>query len=275
MKDGDVCGLGNINVPCSWIGIVKNKRMKESKNESPYILRCFEQLTNDTIDVPVSLPDGKIWFRCIGDYDHDQAQYAYSLDGKEFKTMGRMMPLSYQLITFQGSRHALFAFNVKGQKGGYAEFDNFTVEEPMADRSQNIPYNKVVHIINKATNRPAIALKHGLLHDTRVGDKSLLTQFRVIDRGVGLVSLQCADGRFVKVYGNGLPGDVRFTDKGEEAEIFLWQDYLDHDFMLLSMDNHKYLGKSPTTGSPYSMDFPGADPARKNGAVLYWEEVVE
>lgn len=275
MKDGDVCGLGNINVPCSWIGIVKNERMKESKNESPYILRCFEQLTNDTIDVPVSLPDGKIWFRCIGDYDHDQAQYAYSLDGKEFKTMGRMMPLSYQLITFQGSRHALFAFNVKGQKGGYAEFDNFTVEEPMADRSQNIPYNKVVHIINKATNRPAIALKHGLLHDTRVGDKSLLTQFRVIDRGVGLVSLQCADGRFVKVYGNGLPGDVRFTDKGEEAEIFLWQDYLDHDFMLLSMDNHKYLGKSPTTGSPYSMDFPGADPARKNGAVLYWEEVVE
>ena len=24
LKDGDVCGLGNINVPCSWIGIVKN-----------------------------------------------------------------------------------------------------------------------------------------------------------------------------------------------------------------------------------------------------------
>ena len=23
MKDGDVCGLGNINVPCSWIGLVK------------------------------------------------------------------------------------------------------------------------------------------------------------------------------------------------------------------------------------------------------------
>ena len=24
MKDGDVAGLGNINVPCSWIGIVKD-----------------------------------------------------------------------------------------------------------------------------------------------------------------------------------------------------------------------------------------------------------
>jgi hypothetical protein len=54
--------------------------------------------------------------------------------------------------------------------------------------------------------------------------------------------------------------------------VFLWQDYLDHDFMLLSLKNQKYLGKSPTTGSPYSMDFTGADPARRNGAVLHWEE---
>jgi hypothetical protein len=199
-------------------------------------------------------------------------QYAYSTDGKEFKTLGSMMPLTYQLITFQGSRHALFSFNVKGQKGGYAEFDNFTVEEPMADRSKNIPYGKTIRIINKATNRPAIALKHGMLYDTHAGDKSDLTKFKVIDRNLGRVALQCADGRYVKIYGDGLPGDVRFTTDPKEAEMFLWQDYLDHDFMLLSLSNHKYLGKSPTTGSPYSMDFVGSDPARKNGSVLRWEE---
>ena len=34
LKDGDVCGLGNINVPCSWIGIVKNGKA--------LTLRCFE-----------------------------------------------------------------------------------------------------------------------------------------------------------------------------------------------------------------------------------------
>jgi len=263
MKDGDVCGLGNINIPCSWIGIVK-----EGKTLT---LRCFEQLTNDTIDVPVNLADGKIYLRSIGDYDNDQAQYAYSLDGKEFKTLGRMMPLSYQLITFQGSRHALFAFNKNGHNGGYAEFDNFTVEEPMADRSKNIPYGKTIRIINKATGRPAIALKHGVLYDTHVGDKSQLTQFRVIGSN-GTVMLQCADGRYVKVFGDGLPGDVRFTTDPMEAEQFLWQDYLDHDFMLLSLKNHRYLGKSPTTGSPYSMDFAGPDPARRNGSVLRWEE---
>ena len=269
MKDGDVAGLGNINVPCSWIGIVKDGK--------DLTLQCFEQLTNDTTVLKpqtsiLGSQTSRIWLRCIGDYDNDQAQYAYSTDGVTFQTLGRMMPLSYQLISFQGSRHALFAFNHKGLKGGYAEFDNFVVSEPCADRSQNIPYGKTVRIINLATGLPAIALPHGLLHDTHAGDKSRLTQFEIIDRGRGIVSLKCADGRYVKVYGSGLPGDVRFTTNKEEAELFLWQDYLDHEFMLMSMESHRYLGKSPTTGSPYSMDFTGADPARRNGAVFRWEE---
>ena len=265
MKDGDVCGLGNINVPCSWIGIVKNG--------NTLTLQCFEQLTNDTVTVPVILPDGKIWLRMNGDYDNDQAQYAYSTDGETFQTLGRKMPLSYQLLTFQGSRHALFAFNTTGIQGGYAEFDNFTVEEPGADRSQNIPYGKTFRIVNKATGRPAVSDPHGFLYDTRASDMSPRTQFQLIDCGQGKVVLKCADGRYVKVYGEGLAGDVRFTNDEKEAEVFLWQDYLDHDFMLFSLRNHRYIGKSPTTGSPYSMDFTGADPARRNGAVLHWEEV--
>ena len=275
MKDGDVCGLGNINVPCSWIGIVKAG--------NTLTLRCFEQMTNDTVSVPVDLVNGKIFLRMIGDYDNNQAQYAYSTDGENFQTIGRMMPLTYQLITFQGSRHALFAYNIKGKQGGYAEFDSFTVDEPCADRSQNIPYGKTIRIINKATGRPAIALKHGMLHDTHAGDNSELTKFKVIDRGQGKVALQCADGRYVKVYGDGLPGDVRFTNSlapvdqlpttdDVNSTEFLWQDFLDHDFMLLSLKNHKYMGKSPTTGSSYSWDFAGPDPARRNGAVLMWEE---
>ena len=264
MKDGDVAGLGNINVPCSWIGIVKKGNQ--------FTLRCFDQLRNDTINIPVELANDKIWLWCLGDYDNNQAQYAYSLDGMMFRPVGQPMQLPYQLITFQGSRHALFAFNTKGTNGGYAEFDNFTVKEPMADRSKNIPYGKTIRIINKANNRPAIALKHGLLHETTSSDNSEQTKFRVIDRNQGKVILQCADGRYIKVYGEGLPGDVRFTTDEKEAEEFLWQDYLNQEFMLLSLKNHRYLGKSATTGSPYSMDFTGPDPARRNGSILRWEE---
>ena len=268
MKDGDICGLGNINVPCSWIGVMKVG--------NTLTLRSFSQYNADPTlapaVVPVGLPTKKIWLRCIGDYDNDKMQYAYSTDGKTFQNLGQEIPLSYQLITFQGSRHALFAFNVKGKQGGYAEFDNFTVDEPCADRSQNIPYGKTIRIINKATGRPAVCDPHGLLYDTHQGDRSERTQFLVVDKGNGRVALKCVDGRYVKVYGEGLPGDVRFTKDEQEAEVFLWQDYLDHDFMLYSLRNHRYIGKSPTTGSPYSMDFVGPDPARRNGAVLRWED---
>jgi beta-xylosidase len=262
MKDGDVAGLGNINVPCSWIGIVKDGPQT--------ILRCFEQATNDTIDTSVATE--KIWLRMVGDYDHDRAHYEYSLDGTNYQQIGREMPLSYQLITFQGSRHALFAFNHKGKNGGYAEFDNFTVEEPKADRSGNIPYDKTFRIVNLATGKPAIALEHGLLYDTEVGNNSQLTRFRLIDKGQGQVILQCEDGRYIFVSGYGIAGDVRLTTDATKAEVFMWQDYLDHEFMLMSMRTHRYLGKSPTTGSPYSMDFTGADPDRRNGAVFRWEE---
>ena len=266
MKDGDVAGLGNINVPCSWIGI--------TKDEARLHLRCFEQAINDTVTLGIAATDGaikKVWLRMVGDYDHDRAHYEYSLNGEVYHQVGREMPLSYQLISFQGSRHALFAFNHKGQKGGYAEFDNFTVDEPQADRSGNIPYGKTFRMINLSTGKPAIALPHGLLYDTEVSDNSPQTRFHIIDKGQGQVILQCEDGRYVFVSGYGIPGDVRLTSDESKAEVFMWQDYLNHEFMLMSMRTHRYIGKSPTTGSPYSMDFTGADPARKNGAVLRWE----
>ena len=272
MKDGDVAGLGNINVPCSWIGIVKDDQQT--------ILRCFEQATNDTIDTSVTTD--KLWLRIVGNYDHDSAHYEYSLDGEHYQQIGREMPLSYQLISFQGSRHALFAFNYKGKNGGYAEFDNFSVEEPQADRSGNIPYGKTLaspsaadrwfRIINLATEKPMIALPHGLIYDTDASDHSVQTRFRLIDKGQGQVILQCGDGRYVFCSGYGIAGDVRLTTEESKAEVFLWQDYLNHEFMLMSIRTHRYIGKSPTTGSPYSMDFPGADPARRNGAVFRWEE---
>ncbi len=64
---------------------------------------------------------------------------------------------------------------------------------------------------------------------------------------------------------------MKLTTDASKAETFMWQDYLNGEFMLMSMRTHRYLGKSPTTGSPYSMDFAGSDPARKNGAVFRYE----
>ena len=264
LKDGDVAGLGNINVPCSWAGVVKH--------DGRLTLRRFEQLGNDTLDLDVPLDNGRVWLRFTGDFDNDRGRYSYSTDGTVFTDLGDDMVLSYQLITFQGARLSLFAFNTLGRNGGYAEFDNFTVDEPKADRSGYIPFGKTFRIVNLATGLPMHATPHGLVHDTAPDNNTELTRFRVIDRGNGKVNLQCADGRYVFVSGIGLPGDVRLTTDPSKAEEFMWQDYLDGRFMLMSTRTHRYIGKSPTTGSPYSMDFTGSDPARRNGAVLQWEE---
>lgn len=264
LKDGDVAGLGNINVPCSWIGVVKDN--------GNLTLRRFEQLKNDTLDVELPANTDRIWLRLHGDYDVDRARYCYSLDGKSFKPLGDDMTLSYQLITFQGSRPSLFAFNKNGKNGGYAEFDNFTVNEPKADRSGYIPFGKTIRIINLATGLPMNATPHGIVHDTSFGARHPNSEFRLIDRGNGKVLLQCGDGRYVFSAGEGLPGDLRLTDDESKAEEFMWQDYLDKEFMLMSTRTHTYVGKNPTSGSPYSMDYKGADPARRNGAVFRWEE---
>ncbi len=265
LKDGDVAGLGNINIPCSWVGIVKSGKTTT--------LRCFDQHKNDTVDTPLTLNGGKIWLRFEGDFDNDRGYYCYSLDGKDFKRIGNEILLGYQLTTFQGSRLSLFAFNTAGRNGGYAEFDNFQVDEPMADRSANIPYGKTFRLINLADNSVVEATRHGHLYSTHPDNRSASTQFRIIDKGQGQVALQCADGRYVFISGEGLASDVRMTRDASKAALFMWQDMLRSECMLLSMDKHLYVGKDPLNGDPYGCEFKGADPARKNGAVFRWEEV--
>lgn len=269
LKEGDVAGLGNINIPCSWIGLVKG--------EKELSLQWFDQLHNDTLRQEVRLKGQRIWLRAVGNYDDDVMHYEYSTDGVTFQQIGHDIVLGYQLITFQGSRLALFCFNtLAGEAGnsqsGYAEFDDFTVSEPLADRSGNIPFGKTIRIENLSTGRPMVALKHGFLYDTDPQDQSPQTFFRVIDKGQGQVVLQCEDGRYVTIAGEGLAGDIQLTRDERKAERFMWQDYLDHHFMLLSMSRHLYIGKNPLDGSPYSCQFRGSDPNRMNGAVMKWSE---
>lgn len=265
LADGDVAGLGNINMPCSWTGVHKQGKT--------LTLKCFTQHKNDTVCVPLPADTKRVWLMLDGDYDKDQAIYKYSLNGTDFHSIGKQMILSYQLITFQGSRPSLFVFNSQGREGGYAEFDNFTVIEPKANRRGNIPYGKMIRIVNLATGMLAEATAHGVLHDTPAKKDNTRTHFKLIDRGQGKVIVQCADGRYIMAAGIGMPGDVRMTKDVERAEVFMYQDYLDQQFMLLSFNRHTYLCKSPTTGSPYSIDCKGPDPARVNGSVFRWEVV--
>ena len=59
--------------------------------------------------------------------------------------------MTFQLTTFQGVRPALFNFNTSGQPGGYADFDNYTVEEPRARGiEREIPMGKIIALTSGA-----------------------------------------------------------------------------------------------------------------------------
>ena len=264
LKAGDEAGLGAINMPYASLGVVKT--------DKGLALRCYDQNTNKEVVKP--LDKKVVWLRLWGDYDKSQLQYSYSLDGKNWENIGEQMISPYQLKTFQGVRVALYAFNKKNVNGGVADFDNFKVEEPMADRTANLPIGKTVRFFNLADGNLMNATGHGLLHNFwNRKDLSNQVKFVVEDRGQGKVALKAADGRYVYIAGAGLSGDVRLTSDASKAEEFVWQDMLYNHCMLLSLKTQRYVGKHPKDGSPYSADFQGADAGMKNGCVFSWEVV--
>ena len=264
LKAGDEAGLGTINMPYASLGMVKT--------DKGLALRCYDQNTNKEVVKP--LDKRVVWLRLWGDYDKSQLQYSYSLDGKNWENIGEQMISPYQLKTFQGVRVALYAFNKKNVNGGVADFDNFKVEEPMADRTANLPIGKTVRFFNLADGSLMDATRHGLMHSS--GNRKNMSngvKFVVEDRGQGKIALKTADGRYVYIAGAGLSGDVRLTSDASKAEEFVWQDMLYNHCMLLSLKMQRYVGKHTADGSPYSADFQGADAGMKNGCVFAWEIV--
>ena len=265
LKVGDEAGLGAINTPYASLGVVKTDKGLN--------LRCYDQNTNKEVLKPLA-KNKVVWLRLWGDYDKSQLQYSYSLDGKNWENIGDQMLLPYQLKTFQGVRVALYAFNKKDVNGGVADFDDFKVEEPMADRTANLPIGKTIRFFNLADGNLMNATGHGLMHSSwNRKDMSNQVKFVVEDRGKGKIALKTADGRYVYIAGAGLSGDVRLTSDSTKAEEFLWQDMLYNRCMLLSLKTQRYVGKNPMDGSPYSADFQGADAGMKNGCVFSWEIV--
>ena len=264
LKAGDEAGLGAINMPYASLGVVKT--------DKGLALRCYDQNTNKEVVKP--LDKRVVWLRLWGDYDKSQLQYSYSLDGKNWENIGGQMISPYQLKTFQGVRVALYAFNTKNANGGVADFDDFKVEEPMADRTANLPIGKTVRFFNLADGNLMNATRHGVMHNSwNKKDMSNQVKFVVEARGQGKVALKTADGRYVYIAGAGLSGDVRLTADAGKAEEFVWQDMLYNHCMLLSLKTLRYVGKHPKDGSPYSADFQGADAGMKNGCVFAWEIV--
>jgi hypothetical protein len=265
LQPGDTAGLGLLNIPFVTVGLVRTA--------TGQVLRYYDQLADRTLDAPVSA--ARVFLRLTGNYDADVAHFSYSVDGQTFTPVGDEFHLPYQLKTFQGGRYALFAFNAGGNEGGYADFDDFRVDEPLADRSANFPAGKVITLTNLANGTVVWASPRGMLHWARPGTKEateLGARFRVLDRGQGRVALESLAGGYLTVVGAGLSADVRVMAAESAGSLFQWQDMLRGQCMLLSLLTHRYVGVDPANGEPYSADCPGTRPDRKDGTVLVWAE---
>lgn len=57
--------------------------------------------------------------------------------------------------------------------GGYAEFDDFRVEEPLADRSRNIPLGKVGSFLNLSNHQRMQAHPRKMVYSVWKGGKNI------------------------------------------------------------------------------------------------------
>ena len=219
-----------------------------------------------------------LWLRVHCNFDTDEAIFSWSADGKQFTPLGDPFTMTFQLTTFQGVRPALFNFNTSGQPGGYADFDNYVVEEPRARGiEREIPMGKTITLTSGADGSFLAAdTQSNVLVNVAADSADANTpnvRFQVVDLGKGRVALKTANGRFVSAAEDGVSlKDLAGKTPGD-AESFQWINLMRGDTMFMSLANHRYLATKPNEPGPVTATATGPSPARKKGECFKWKAV--
>ncbi len=282
MVAGDTAGLALLSSPYAWIGVVKSEegmtlQMYNSPNRGRGRRGAAAGPANPPTISPAS-PPKHLWLRVHCNFDTDYATFNWSANGREFTPLGNPFTMTFQLTTFQGVRPALFSYNTSGQPGGYADFDNFTVDEPRAmGIEREIPMGKTIVLTSGADGSFLAAdTQNNKLVNLAADAGGAVPQnakFQVIDVGLGRVAFKAANGRFVSA----ADGDVVLKDLAGktpgDAESFQWVNLMRGDTMLMSLTNHRYLATKPNEPGPVTATATGPNPARKGGAEFKWKTV--
>lgn len=250
MKDGDVAGLGLLNLPYATLGV--------EKTVDGLNVALFDQTSGQTTRVPLGA--GRIWLRAECDFLREQASFSYSVDGKHFVAIGGEWTMVFQLTTFQGVRYALFNYNRDGVEGGYADFDSVDIAQPMPrGLMRAIPFGKAIRLASyKAETGLAVT-----------GEKlaaSAPTTFKVKDMGLGRVAL-ASGALYLAVDKKG--GVSLQAGKSGEAHSFQWMETPTGELVLMSIANNRYLRVDPRTGA-VAADSPGPLPDGSDGVRFIW-----
>lgn len=277
---GDHAGLALLNTP--WVGL------EVVKTTDGTTLQYFRGAAaggrrggNAPVSEPIvasTNPPTHLWLRVHCNFDMDQSRFSWSADGKQFTEVGEPFASTFQLTTFQGVRPALFNFNTAGQAGGYADFDNYTVDEPRAHGiEREIPVGKTITLTSGAdgsvlaanTESNVLVNIAGLIVDS----VPPVIKFQVVDLGVGRVALKASNGKFVSVTENGVVLKDLGGKKASDAESFQWINLMRGDTALMTLVNHRYLATKPNQPGPVLANATGPTPARKGGVSFKWKVV--
>ena len=281
MANSDNAGLALLNVPYAWIGVVKSDEATK--------LQMFTASSGgrggggggdaapaNSPTVSPTDPPKHLWLRVYCNFDTDQAIFSWSADGKQFTTLGNPFAMRFQLTTFQGVRPALFNFNTSGQPGGYADFDNYTAEEPRARGiEREIPMGKTIVLSSGADGSLLSADTQNNALVNVAGDANAAipqnARFQVLDVGLGRVALLASSGKFVSASENGVVLKDLAGAKPGDAESFQWVNLMRGDTMLMSLTNHRYLATKPNSPGPITVSALGPTAARKGGECFKWK----
>jgi xylan 1,4-beta-xylosidase len=279
---GDTAGLALLSSPYAWIGVVKTSaettlQMLDTTGSGGGRRGAPAAPTNPPAMGPTN-PPKHLWLRVACNFDTDEAVFSWSADGKEFQPLGKPFTMTFQLRTFQGVRPALFNFNTSGQPGGYADFDNYVVEEPRARGIERmIPLGKTITLTSGADGSLLVAdtQNHVLVNVAADTAGAVLqnAKFQVIDLGSGRVALKAANARFVSAAGEAVVLKDPAGKNPGDAESFQWVNLMRGDTMLMSLVNHRYLATKPNEPGPVTVNATGPLPARKGGECFKWRAV--
>jgi hypothetical protein len=257
--------LALLSAPYAWIGLVKTDQGITAER--------FDQTDRKTNSAPTNAPH--VWLRVACNFDTEKAVFSWSADGKEFASLGDPFTMAFQLITFQGVRFALFNYNTSGKPGGFADFDNFKVDEPRAfGIERTVPVGKIIVLTSGADGSLLSMDTQGVTLVNVAAGAPVADgrnfHIRVVDLGKGRVALKAFNGRFVSAAGEEVSLKDLASERPGDAESFQWVNLMRGDIMLMSLTNHRYLATKPNNPGPVTASATGPRPDRKGGACFKW-----
>lgn len=123
LKNGDVAGLGLLQSKYGLVGI------RKEKDRLSLISMKGENGKNWT-EESIPYNSETVFLKVVCDFENkkDEAQFYFSEDGENWKSIGSILKMEYKLTHFMGYRFALFNYATQ-ETGGFADFDYFRISE--------------------------------------------------------------------------------------------------------------------------------------------------